>query len=204
MIGPVKVLNFVFLASVLLGYGLGSTPTRAAELSLVGGANWSTVQPTKFTSIEGVLFAFDLPAKLQLEVGLLFHRRLFSYSDGGGNSFQENYPCYDLPVLIRIPVGTRFSLGIGGYYTTPTGNDEHSVTYVNKVGAHISTVPASQYLTSEYGAVVSGKYSIPIGKKTSLFLDARYSHGFSDASANSAVSFYFRDVQMLAGFSYRF
>ncbi len=93
-----------------------------------------------------------------------------------------------IPAVLRFWMGSMFSLGAGGYYAQGMG----------------SKFSSSGVTKSDYGAIGSVQFKLPMGNSASFLVDGRYNYGLKNVnnSSFSTMDLKYRDIQILAGVTF--
>jgi len=177
---------------------------HGAVVSLVGDADFSnntgnskTVGPqTGYGG--GVLIGFPLAMRLGLETGLLYFNRNWSDTTSGTNSISSQV--FEVPVILKIHLFRFFSIGAGGYYASNSGNLSESGSTNN------SSLTYSAYGINPYDYGLLGNVSIhvPLTPGVLFRVDGNYQSGLVNVSSNTNNNFQYRDMSVLAGFTFYF
>lgn len=183
----VKVAMLVLAASAL-----GATEASAAMFKLLGAANL-TSKAYDSTGLAGATFtgkfAFGGGAAVvlgsgtaALELGANYLTRNFTIEQPGASSANK-YSMVNIPVMLRLNLGRVVSVGVGGYANLAMGN------FTEESGGVTSTTPVKDTLKStEFGAVASLGFDIPMGASTGLVIDGRYTMALAEALNDATVA----------------
>lgn len=174
-------------------------PAWAFRLSAVGVANFSERQEpgTKYSASPsfgvGALLESRFgppPSPFGLEFGVLSLER--KYKNDNTTTTQK---LLEFPVVLRVHVGSIFSLGFGGYYAKYRG----AITEQFANTAPISKTYAAERLeTSDYGFVSSLAIYFPIVPGIRFLLDGRYTISTKNNHVTPGDT-RFNDLQALGG-----
>ncbi len=129
------------------------------------------------------------------ELGAFYMGRSYDIDIGLGVQNQK-YNFVHVPALVRFNLGRVVSLGVGGFFNSLTGNlteTQSGVTTTEPVG--------NDFKTSQYGAVASLGFDIPMGGSTGLVIDGRYALTLSETLVDTTTGNSWKptDIQAFVG-----
>jgi hypothetical protein len=192
-------------AFLIMALALATSPSEAATFLSVAGV-WSSTVPTDNRSDTGysgkpslgagLLLAFPVWRRFELETGALFIGRKYSNTGASSNTVQQRL--LQVPMVVRLPFLGYFSIGGGLYYSFFQGQIENSFRSGASTVTTEQSYAAENRSTSELGVLGSlGFVTAPIGQLR-LFADFRYVYGFTDTDL-TATSLTFDDAMILIG-----
>jgi len=188
----------------ILTIGLFAGYAHAGALSLVGMEDVSQNNATGFDvgsksgTGGGLLLSGHVAERLALETGVLYYNHSWSDSTSGSNVLSGNV--LQVPLVFQLRIFRWFYIGAGGYYTSNSGNLTETGSNPNNNLAY-SSYGIKSY---DYGWVGDAGLQFHILGNMFLRLEARYTSGGTNLATNSADTFYTRDWQYLAGFTFTF
>lgn len=204
----------VFFLSVPLLFSLVvSHSARAAGIAVVGVANSSepnepgTEYKGKPGYGAGVLFELGLMPTIGIEFGALTMARKFEFTTvvPVSSTVTLNAKMYEFPVLLRMHLGSFFSLGVGAYYARGSGEISGETKLSNgATSKQIYTYASRNQTVSDYGALASIALYFHLAPLTQLLLDGRYTIGMKNNNTVAGSERKFNDSQFLAGLRFGF
>ncbi len=190
-------LQYYGQIGVLLLFSLGSA-ARAGTTTFVGGYVIGNGDATPLTGFKirattpqlggGLLMAFDLADKgggVQMELGILYMPRGFEKVLDDQSLVTVSQSTLQVPLLVRIPVFSGASLGIGSF-----------VSY--------ALTSTSSLNPLDYGVVGSFAVRFGLRKKIDLLVDLRYQFGLENLNSSPGFGTHFYDLQGLVGVLFGF
>jgi hypothetical protein len=192
----------------------------AATLSLVGSANDTNLNfsdlPSGFTTPTttakfgfggGALLDFHLYPMASLEIGALYITRKteinpVTITGSAVTDIVQKTNALQVPVVFRFWLHPMFSIGVGGYLAHGLSNVHVQDTNGNDIS---STSYSGVLKQNDYGLVGVVGLRLPLGSMTRFMVDARYNYGLTninDGLFTSGITENYRDLQILAGFSF--
>lgn len=207
-----KKISLLAILAALVGF----PQANAASLDVLGVGTY--LQPKasgitaaspgdSLTSQMGLGFGLgietSLASRLALEIDGLYVDR--KYQDSGTASTSDSsFHAVQIPVLLRLKLLSFFSVGAGGYAAFATGNVSTATTVAGVTTTSTSTYAGDSLKTSDYGAVFSARFRIPLGAKAALLAEGRYNLGLSNISTTPGTTDHWRTVDGLAGLQFAF
>lgn len=201
------------LAWVLITVFFGAAQASAFELSLVGATNFTSPSinfggstATGYTAKAafggGALLGFGLLPGLELELGGLYLGRHYTYPISSGMA-EDSFNAIEVPILLRITALKYITIGGGGYYARPTGQETYTVTPTGGSG-QATTSSALDTFKPDFGAVGSVQLRLPLNFAANFLIDGRYAYGLTNASKIAGETLKFREAQALFGLNFGF
>lgn len=200
---------FPFL--ILLSLAGAPLPALAARIALVGGVNIS--EPTEPGMSHqaangwggGVLMEFRFVPLLGMEFGALHLPRKHSFSTASPRSTTVTRAAktYEFPLLLRLHMSRSFSFGIGGYYSTATGQISEETVSDSGASYRTLTYAEAKQSRADFGLASSLCLYFWVGPLLHWVVDARYTMGLKNNHTDGG-SKRFNDVQLLTGLQFGF
>lgn len=176
-------------AAVISVVGLQDTSNISTNSAMATGSSSGTG--------EGLLLAFHLGERTSIETGALQFTRKWTDTTSGNNDTLSGQ-IIEVPLVFQLHLVHWFSLGVGGYYSTNSGNLTESGTVTNSSLGYGSYGIAG----TDYGLVGSAALHFYLGHGIMLRLEERYTQGTPNLALTSGAQFHNRDLQTLAGLSF--
>lgn len=183
-----------------------ATPAHALRVSLVGAANYSTPETKPAWDFNGkpafgggALLELGFIPGLGLETGALWLPRKYEVLNAG-YTYTTEQNMVQVPLMLRARLANVFSLGIGGYYATYTGNIEYQRDRLGSVPV-VDTYGNQALSSDDYGVIASVAFYSSLTPLARFMLDARYVIGVKD-NDNLFYEKKFRDIQILMGLQF--
>ena len=203
---------YLFCCLFSLG-GFARSSAQAWEFTLVGGVDYSAPSE-KVTGTGDLQWTGDaalaygaflstefLVPVFEIESGLLYQNQK-SERQSLGNTLFEYTKSIQVPILLRIIFDPHISIGAGYYFNFGRGNVDTTITGTNISSSYAGANRAS----SDSGLLFDLRVKYPLGSVVGLVFDARYQNGLTNLEAGQNItagdSYYTRQIQMLAGFSF--
>jgi len=161
----------------------------SARMTTSDSVNIDTSGKAEFAG--GITAELSLPAKLGLELDMLYIKEQFSRHDIGGLTSTASSGTLQFPLMLRAHFIPFLNPGAGFYYG-------RSVTSWSLSGDAVNST-TTDYGKNDFGYVLALGTSIPIGSIINLVADLRYTRSLNNSGSGTANSLKFSQVQFFAG-----
>ena len=210
-----KKLNVIFPVLVLAIIGMFFTTAIKAEeesvdsssksgvsLGLLGGVIYNSVSmaDSSDTAIDtsgkaefagGITVEIPLPAKLGLELDMLYIKHQFSRNEVGGFTSTASSGALQFPLLLRAHFIPFLNPGLGLYYG-------RTVTSWSISGDSVNS-STTNYGKDDFGFVIAVGTAIPVGSTINIVADLRYTRSLNNLGSGTENSLRFSQIQFFAG-----
>jgi len=182
------MIKYLLILLMVLGLFSYPAPSKAADLSLVGGLNncmpsGATTWSSKSSFGFGALIASDNSPILNLEIGIIYVPRKFLET-----LTERNLTVLEFPVLLKVTAIPFIFFGVGGYYAR----------VIDANGA--DTV----FDSNDYGLGADIGLRLPIAPKIGLMADLRYLFGLANVDKRANTTLNMRNFEILVGLTISF
>ncbi len=188
---------------------------RSYHLTLSLGPNFGSARTV------GASPQLDQTYVVGFESGFAVERRFFLNTVGlelGANYlvrgfqlktvFQEvsaTSPGAEIPLQLRLWLGSLLSVGGGMYAATLFGPVEKTIRRPSEAAVTTRTSPAGAGLYSiDFGFIASARVAFPVAPSTRLYAEGRYRHGAVDLAKDPAEKIYLSTVSAVGGLQFEF
>lgn len=202
-----KLTLLAICITALASSAFASGDGRRTELKLLGLYDMTAVKSPD-ASVQanlkdrgdfggGLLIEFPFGKVVGLELGALYQPIGFKYTDASiDTDIQAVWHAIQVPVSFKFHLGSIFTFGVGGFYSSAMGKLKTTGTVLGQAG-----YSAESDLTekADYGPLFSLGFNFKLGSRVSLILEGRAAIGMKQVDFSTS-NFKTKHFQGLAGF----
>ncbi|MEI6080401.1 MAG: outer membrane beta-barrel protein [bacterium] len=168
---------------------LGGLVYNSARMSTSSDVSIDTSGDAVFAG--GLTAEIGLPAKLGLELDMLYIKENFSRHDFAGITSTASSGALQFPLMLRAHFIPFLNPGFGFYYG-------RTVTSWSIAGNNVSS-SSTNYGKNDLGFVIALGTAIPIGSTINVVADLRYTRSLNNSGSGTENSLRFSQIQLFAG-----